>query len=67
MLSLSFTDDEIVSAQSIRLLHNLYASAPVEYRRIAPADVGAKHIGHFGFFRPQHEQTLWPLVPQALD
>ena len=65
MLSLSFTDDEMMSDRSVRVLHGLYTSAPVEYRRIAPGDIGVQHIGHFGFFRPQFEQTLWPLVPQA--
>ncbi|MFC4310733.1 alpha/beta fold hydrolase [Steroidobacter flavus] len=67
MLSLSFTDDEMMSAKGIKSLHGLYANAPVEYRRITPRDVGARHIGHFGFFRPQFEQTLWPLVPQWLS
>jgi predicted alpha/beta hydrolase len=66
MLSLSFTDDELMSARGIRSLHGLYTNAPVEYRRISPPDVGARHIGHFGFFRPQFERTLWPLVPQWL-
>lgn len=66
MLSLSFTDDELMSARGIRSLHGLYANAPVEYRRIAPPDIGARRIGHFGFFRPQFERTLWPLVPQWL-
>jgi predicted alpha/beta hydrolase len=66
MLSLSFTDDEMMSARGIRSLHGLYTSAPIEYRRIAPRDVGAPSIGHFGFFRPQFERTLWPLVPQWL-
>jgi predicted alpha/beta hydrolase len=67
MLALSFTDDEMMSAQSIRSLHDLYSGAPIEYRRIAPPDVAARRIGHFGFFRPQFEQTLWPLVPQWLS
>jgi predicted alpha/beta hydrolase len=66
MLSLSFTDDELMSARGIRSLHGLYTNAPVEYRRISPPDVGAERIGHFGFFRPQFERTLWPLVPQWL-
>jgi predicted alpha/beta hydrolase len=66
MLSLSFTDDELMSARGIRSLHGLYTNAPVEYRRIAPPEVGAQRIGHFGFFRPQFERTLWPLVPQWL-
>jgi predicted alpha/beta hydrolase len=66
MLSLSFTDDEIMSAESIQQLQALYTSAPVEYRRISPAEIGVARIGHFGFFRAQSEQTLWPLVPRAL-
>jgi predicted alpha/beta hydrolase len=66
MLALSFTDDEMMSARGIRSLHGLYTGAPVEYRRISPADIGVQRIGHFGFFRPQFEQTLWPLVPQWL-
>lgn len=66
MLSLSFTDDELMSAQGIRSLHGLYINAPVEYRRIAPPEIGATRIGHFGFFRPQFEHTLWPMVPQWL-
>ena len=26
---------------------------------MAPADVGGAKIGHFGFFRPEHRDTLW--------
>jgi predicted alpha/beta hydrolase len=66
MLSLSFTDDEMMSAASIRSLHKLYTSAPIEYRRIAPGEIGVPHIGHFGFFRSQFERTLWPVVTRAL-
>jgi predicted alpha/beta hydrolase len=66
ILSLSFTDDEMMSERSIVSLHRLYATAPVEYRRIAPREIGVERIGHFGFFRSQYEQTLWPLVPEWL-
>lgn len=67
MFSLSFTDDEMMSEQSIRSLHRLYSNAPIEYRRIAPRDIGVRRIGHFGFFRPQFEQTLWTMVPRWLE
>lgn len=67
IVSLSFTDDEMMSAQGIRSLHALYKTAPVEYRRIAPQDIGVERIGHFGFFRPEFEQTLWPIAKQWLD
>lgn len=62
MLSLSFTDDEYMSARNTREMHAYYASAPREMRRIAPPDVGAERIGHFGFFRSRFAETLWPEV-----
>jgi predicted alpha/beta hydrolase len=66
ILSLSFTDDEFMSAQNTASLHGFYANAPREMRRIAPADLGVGRIGHFGFFRKQFAQQLWPQVPQWL-
>ncbi|HEY6642006.1 alpha/beta fold hydrolase [Povalibacter sp.] len=66
MMSVSFTDDEMMSERSIRSLHRLYSNASVEFQRIAPRDIGVSRIGHFGFFRPQFESTLWPLVSQWL-
>jgi predicted alpha/beta hydrolase len=40
--------------------------APKNMIRIAPADVGARRIGHFGFFRSSCEQALWQkyLLPE---
>ncbi|MES2070971.1 MAG: alpha/beta fold hydrolase [Pseudomonadota bacterium] len=64
ILSLSFTDDEMMSRRSIDSLHDFYKNAPMERRYISPQQIGAKHIGHFGFFRPQFRATLWQ---QALD
>jgi predicted alpha/beta hydrolase len=62
ILSLSFTDDEFMSARNIESIHGFYASAPKTMRRIAPQDVHEKRIGHFGFFRKRFEPTLWPQV-----
>jgi len=65
--SFSFTDDELLSAVNIERLHACYANAPVTFRRVAPADVGARRIGHFGFFRPELEGTLWTEALEWLD
>jgi len=62
ILSLSFTDDEYMSARNIQILHGFYANAPREMRRIRPADIGERAIGHFGFFRKRSAPTLWPQV-----
>ena len=64
ILSLSFTDDDLMSRRSIDSQHGFYSNAPVEYRHIAPEDVQAKRIGHFGFFRPEFRDSLWK---QALE
>jgi predicted alpha/beta hydrolase len=67
MLALSFTDDEMMSQESTRSLHSFYVNAPVEHQRIEPTQVGVPRIGHFGFFRAQFENSLWPLAPQWLE
>jgi predicted alpha/beta hydrolase len=62
--ALSFTDDELLSAASHRALEELYAAAPVEAHRLAPADLGVPRIGHHGFFRsgmePAWERVVLP-------
>lgn len=59
LVSLSFTDDEYMSLANTRALHALYSGAPQIAKRIAPAEIGQMRIGHFGFFRAQHEHALW--------
>ncbi|MFL6622650.1 MAG: hypothetical protein ACJ8NR_08545 [Sulfurifustis sp.] len=59
IVSLSFTDDESMSAWSIDSLHGSYANAARTMKRFAPQDVGERRIGHFGFFRPTFERSLW--------
>ena len=61
VLGLTFPDDELLLEAGSRLLHSAYCR-PVDYRVLAPADLGMARIGHFGFFRPASEATLWPLV-----
>ncbi|MCW9048783.1 MAG: alpha/beta fold hydrolase [Deltaproteobacteria bacterium] len=64
--SLSFTDDEFMSARNIESLHEFYTSAERKMRKISPEDIGSERIGHFGFFRKQFKQTLWEeyLLPE---
>jgi len=60
LLSLSFTDDEYMSARNVEVLHGFYEMARRDLRRIAPRDLGMSRIGHFGFFRPRAGERLWP-------
>jgi predicted alpha/beta hydrolase len=62
VVALSMTDDELMTERGTRVLVDCYENAPRELLRIAPGDVDATRIGHFGFFRRQFEATLWPRV-----
>ena len=57
--SLSFSDDEMMSAENVASIHGFYSAAPKRMRRLRPSDVGVRAIGHFGFFRSEMEQSLW--------
>lgn len=60
MLSLSFTDDEMMSARSTEGLHRFYSGARIDIQRLSPEQIGVRRIGHFGFFRRQFAASLWP-------
>ncbi len=56
--SISFTDDEYMSARSIEALHDQYREAPRRMLRFSPAELGVRRVGHLGFFQPGSE-PLW--------
>ncbi|HXY05577.1 MAG TPA: alpha/beta fold hydrolase [Burkholderiaceae bacterium] len=64
--SISFTDDEFMSARNTASLEDHYVHAAKSVRRIAPQDLGVSRIGHFGFFREQFREKLWErcLLPE---
>ena len=57
--SLSFTDDDYMSAKNTEQIHGFYINARKNMQRIAPQDAGVTHIGHFGFFKAHFKDTLW--------
>ena len=59
MCALCFSDDPWATKPAVELLCSGFTSASPEILTVAPADVGATKIGHFGFFRPEHRDTLW--------
>jgi predicted alpha/beta hydrolase len=57
--AIGFADDTWATAAAIDLLMSGFSGTRPERVQIAPRDVGAARIGHFGFFRPEHRDTLW--------
>jgi predicted alpha/beta hydrolase len=59
ILSLSFADDELMSARAVERLEALYVGAPLTRRRVIPVEAGVGRVGHFGFFRAKTGERLW--------
>ena len=59
IIFISFSDDELMSTRNTESLHGFYANAPRTMKWIAPHEIGVHRIGHFGFFRPTFENSLW--------
>lgn len=55
----AIADDGFAPLRAVEALLALYPATPGELRRIAPRDVGAEAIGHFGFFRERFRDSLW--------
>lgn len=67
VLALSISDDELMTWRGTQNLIKLYTAAPQTFERITPADLGVKRIGHFGFFRQQFSDSLWPRLARTLE
>ncbi|OYY83703.1 MAG: alpha/beta hydrolase [Acidovorax sp. 28-64-14] len=66
VLALSMADDELMTLRGTHNLVNLYANTERRVESISPAELKVRHIGHFGFFRDQFRQSLWPRAVAAL-
>lgn len=66
MLSLTFADDTMMPLRNVETLHAHLRAVRREARRIGPAEAGGP-IGHMGFFRRRHRDSLWPIAAEWLD
>ena len=57
--ALCFSDDPWATRPAVELLCSGFTAAKPEILMVTPADAGAAKIGHLGFFRPEHRDTLW--------
>jgi len=64
ILAFSFSDDLYTPKASAEALLSEYPAAKVTRREVRPADVGARAIGHLGYFREALRDTLWSETAQ---
>lgn len=67
LLALSVTDDDFAPEENVRWLIEKHTGASVEHLRFAPSDIGVRRFGHFGFFRPEQRETVWPEIVGHFD
>ncbi|KZZ67045.1 hypothetical protein A3765_19040 [Oleiphilus sp. HI0130] len=59
ILSLAFSDDLLAPLENINHLLGFFETADCTVKQIKPKDIGAKHIGHTGFFKEKFKDSLW--------
>lgn len=57
--ALSFSDDPWATPAAVEMLCAGFTSIQPDIHVINPIEARATKIGHFGFFRPEHRDTLW--------
>ena len=64
--AICLTDDPWATPAAVDLLCSGFSGTTPERADIRPGDAGAERIGHFGFFRPEHRDTLWRAAAEWL-
>jgi predicted alpha/beta hydrolase len=59
MRALCLSDDPWATRPGVDLLCSGFTSIKPEIITVTPADAGVAKIGHLGFFRSEHRDTLW--------
>ncbi|VIO72645.1 hypothetical protein CI1B_42910 [Bradyrhizobium ivorense] len=65
--ALVMTDDTWATRPAVELLCSAFTSVTPEIISIRPADAGVKAIGHLGFFRNEHRDTLWRSAAEWIE
>lgn len=65
--ALCISDDPWATRPAVDLLCSGFTSITPDIDTITPSDVGVARIGHFGFFRSQHRDTLWRGAAEWLE
>jgi predicted alpha/beta hydrolase len=65
--AIHLSDDPWATRAAVELLCSGFSAITPDIVDVNPADVGASKIGHFGFFRPEHRDTLWRGAAEWLE
>lgn len=60
LLTLFIEDDFIGTSSAVDRVVELFSNADKYYEVVKPSDYSVQSVGHFGFFRKEFEDKLWP-------
>jgi predicted alpha/beta hydrolase len=66
VLAVSIADDELMTLRGTHSLVDLYENAPRRVEQVAPKELQVRRIGHFGPFRSEQQDKLWPRMAKWL-
>jgi len=64
--ALSFTDDAYAPLINVEWFVDRLRRAPVLHQHVHPQELGRSGVGHFGAFRPELSEALWPAMAAFL-
>jgi len=67
MRALCFTDDPWATRPAVELLCAGYTGTKADILPVRPAELSVPKLGHFGFFRSEHCDTLWRGAAEWLE
>jgi predicted alpha/beta hydrolase len=67
MRAICMTDDPWATRPAVERLCAAYSSITPEILSVSPRELGVPRIGHLGFFRPEHRDTLWRGAAEWLE
>lgn len=66
-LAISVSDDALATVAGAKRLLACFARLHAQHVVLGPADVNARRLGHFGFFRRDAGEILWPRLLALLE
>jgi predicted alpha/beta hydrolase len=67
MRAICMTDDPWATRPAVERLCAAYSSTTPEILSVSPRELGVRRIGHLGFFRSEHRDTLWRGAAEWLE
>jgi predicted alpha/beta hydrolase len=67
MRAICMTDDPWATRPAVERLCAAYSSITPEILSVSPRELGVSKIGHLGFFRSEHRDTLWRGAAEWLE